>query len=60
MWEPRPLAILRASTACTGITLPSFKQHNKEELRRRMDKHKKYITEAAYESLGKIKKCNRK
>jgi hypothetical protein len=24
MWEPQPLAILRASTACTGITLPSL------------------------------------
>jgi hypothetical protein len=23
MWEPQPLATLRASTACTGITLPS-------------------------------------
>jgi hypothetical protein len=22
MWEPQPLAILRASTACTGIALP--------------------------------------
>jgi hypothetical protein len=22
MWEPQPLATLRASTACTGITLP--------------------------------------
>jgi hypothetical protein len=24
MWEPQPLATLRASTACTGITLPFF------------------------------------
>jgi hypothetical protein len=24
MWEPQPLATLRASTACTGITLPIF------------------------------------
>jgi hypothetical protein len=22
MWQPQPLATLRASTACTGITLP--------------------------------------
>jgi hypothetical protein len=22
MWEPQPLATLRASTVCTGITLP--------------------------------------
>jgi hypothetical protein len=22
MWEPQPLATLRASTACTGLTLP--------------------------------------
>jgi hypothetical protein len=22
MWEPQPLATLRASAACTGITLP--------------------------------------
>jgi hypothetical protein len=25
MWEPQPLATLRASTACTGITLPLLK-----------------------------------
>jgi hypothetical protein len=24
MWEPQPLATLRASTACTGIILPSL------------------------------------
>jgi hypothetical protein len=24
MWEPQPLATLRASTACTGKTLPYF------------------------------------
>jgi hypothetical protein len=24
MWEPQPLATLRASTACTGITLPFY------------------------------------
>jgi hypothetical protein len=34
MWEPQPLATLRAPTACTGITLPiyvhvqSFLPHN--------------------------------
>jgi hypothetical protein len=26
MWEPQPLATLRASTACTGKTLPYHKE----------------------------------
>jgi hypothetical protein len=28
MWEPQPLATRRASTACTGITLPYEKENN--------------------------------
>jgi hypothetical protein len=30
MWEPQPLTTLRASTACTGITLPNIKVDRKE------------------------------
>jgi hypothetical protein len=29
MWEPQPLATLRTSTACTGITLPIFRSLKK-------------------------------
>jgi hypothetical protein len=29
MWEPQPLATLRASTACMGITLPYLRSFNK-------------------------------
>jgi hypothetical protein len=30
MWEPQPLATLRASMACTGIILPIFALREKE------------------------------
>jgi hypothetical protein len=36
MWESQPLATLRASTACTGITLPYIKEKSGSPLQDRM------------------------